>query len=87
MPNFFVQLIKFRLHSVNVWIDTSIEETHDEGTRKWAIGVACEEMAKIKDELRTVGYVTNMGEQVLLGKRCFAEYLRTKKRLDGTLEN
>lgn len=44
-------------------------------------------MAKIKDELRTVEHATNMGEQGLLGKRCFADYLRTKKRLDDILEN
>lgn len=87
MPNVFVKLVKFRLHSVNVWIDTAMDESHDEGTRKWAVGVACEEMAKIKDELRTVVYATNMGEQVLLGKGCFADYLRTKKRLDEALEN
>lgn len=87
MANLFVELIKYRLNSVNSWIDASMEEHNDSGGRKWAIGIACEEMGKITDELRTVKYATDMGEQVLLGKRCFADYLRTKKRLDEALEN
>lgn len=53
MANLFVKLIEYRLNSVNSWIDASMEEHNDSGGRKWAIGVACEEMAKIADELRT----------------------------------
>ena len=87
MANLFVKLIEYRLNSVNSWVNISMEEHNEPGDRKWAIGVACEEMGKIADELRTVEYATGKGKQVLLGKRCFEEYMRTKKRLDDALEN
>jgi hypothetical protein len=83
MANLLVKLIEYRLNSVNSWLD----EHNNPSDREWAIGIACEEMGKIAEELRLVKYATDMGEKVLLGKRCFADYHRTKKRLDEVLEN
>lgn len=87
MANLFVELIKYRLNSVNSWIDASMEEHNDSGDRKWSIGIACEEMGKITDELRTVKYATDMGEQVCWAKDALQIICGRKKRLDEALEN
>lgn len=68
MANLFVELIKYRLNSVNSGIDASMEEHNDSGDRKWSIGIACEEKGKITDDLRTVKYATDMGEKVCWAK-------------------
>lgn len=87
MCNLFAKLVEARLHEVNVWVSMSMEECYDEGTREWALKNACEEMGKIKDDLKMLRNATDLGVIGMLGSRGATTYHETKKRLNERLNN
>lgn len=87
MKNLFAKLVDVRLHDVNVWLLMSKEDCHDNGTREWALKNACEEMAKIDDDLRTLKSVDGTELKEMLGVRVATEYEQAKKSLNDRLNN
>ncbi len=81
MRNLFAKLVDVRLYEVNMWADMSMEGRYDDSTREWALKNACEEMSKIKDDVKTLGNATSMDVIGMLGSRCAATYHETEKRL------
>ena len=87
MENLFAKLVEARLRDVHGWLLISMDDCYDSGTREWALKNACEEMGKIKDDVKTLRNATNMGEIGMLGSRVAAKYGQAKKSLNDRLNN
>lgn len=81
MCNLFAKLVDARLHEVNLWVNMSMEGCHDDSTREWALKNACEEMGKIKNDVKMLRNATSLDVIGMLGSRCAATYHETEKRL------
>lgn len=85
MANMFSKLISTRLNEANGWLDTASGESHDDGTREWAINVASEEMAKVNDDIVVLKNATKAEVIEMLGMKVAGEYKKTVERLNEYL--
>ena len=85
MANLFAKLVGARLHDAAVWLDMSMTESYDAGTREWALKNASEEMSKIDDDFRTLKNATHLEVKGFVGSTVAKEYYIMKERLNKYL--